>query len=88
MPGVILALPFIVLGEIRGLRKVAYYGLVGGLAAAAGRVVVAYYLGHWEQLRQSAGIMLIPATLFGLITGAIYWRFVGRNAGRHTASSA
>lgn len=88
MPGVILALPFIVLGEIRGVRNVAYYGLVGGLAAAAGRVVVAYYLGHWEQLRQSAGTMLIPATLFGLITGAIYWRFVGRNARRHTASSA
>jgi hypothetical protein len=88
MPGVPLALPFIVFGEIRGIRRGSYYGLVGALTAAVGRAVLAYVLGHWDVVFQSAGLMLIPAALFGLITGIIYWRLVGRHAGGQTAAKA
>ena len=88
MPGVLAALPFIVLGEIKGIRKIAYYGLVGALAAAGGRAVMAYVLGHWDQVFQTSGVMLIPSALFGLITGVIYWRLVGRNSGAQTGASA
>ena len=88
MPGVFAALPFIVFGEIKGIRKVAYYGLVGALAAAGGRAVMAYVLGHWHLVLEAPGILLLPSAVFGMIAGAIYWRFVGRNAGGQTAASA
>jgi len=88
MPGVLAALPFIVFGEIKRIRTGAYYVLVGALAAAGGRAVLAYVLGHWDQVFQTSGVMLIPSALFGMIAGAIYWRFVGRNAGGQTAASA
>ena len=88
MPGVPAALPFIVFGEIRGIRGGTYYGLVGALTAAVGRTVLAYVLGHWDVVFQSSGLMLIPSALFGLITGIIYWRLVGRNAGGQTAAKA
>jgi hypothetical protein len=81
MPGVPAALPFIVFGEIKGIRGGVYYGLVGALTAAVGRAVAAYVLGNWDQVFQTSGVMLIPSALFGLITGVIYWRLVGRNAG-------
>lgn len=88
MPGVLAALPFIVFGEIKGIRRVAYYGLVGALAAAGGRAVMAYVLGHGHLVLETSGILLLPAAVFGMIAGAIYWRFVGRNAGGQTAASA
>jgi|GEM_PF-4929231 len=88
MPGVILALPFIVFGEIKGIRNGAYYLLVGGLAAAAGWKIAVYVLWHWGLLAHPAGTMLIPAGLFGMIAGVIYWRFVGRNAGDQTVARA
>lgn len=80
MPGVLLALPSIVFGEMKGIRGAAYYVLTGGVAAAVGRAVAAYVLGYGALL-EGAGLMLIVPALYGAITGAIYWRFVGRSAG-------
>ena len=88
MPGVLLALAFIVFGEDKGIHRAVSYVLVGAVAAAVERAVAAYFLGHARLLFEGAGFILIVPALYGAITGAIYWRFFGRNAGRQTAPSA